>query len=299
MNILATSWRFFVFIASAVILALLFAGVIETSQGQTTSPTCVLTASPQVINEGESALLSWTTNATNTASITIEGVPQDMVATSTTTGLAGASGTISVSPTSDTTYTATIRSGPDGTVTCQDVVVVQETTPVPSSINEADTLPTPYLLPNIDINPFPTIETLNQGQTATTPSPTTQQPGVTTTTAPVMNDSSQVNPEPYPLPGTTPAPMVIDANSDGTILIRGTAKMVESNTMTIQSWGGEWIIRTNTFTTVIPNGTTQGSLSSISQGDFVGIDGTVATDQVYTIDANLIRNWTTNPFVPN
>ncbi len=113
----------------------------------------------------------------------------------------------------------------------------------------------------------------------------------TTTTLPV------VTPAMYPVEGSTPAPMVVDVDAKGGILIRGTVIYAGNDALTINSWGGMWIIRTAPSTTVIGNvPNTSGSLSGFKTGDFVGVQGVVAQNQVYTVDASLIRNWTTTPY---
>lgn len=76
-------------------------------------PTCTLSANPHSIDAGDTVGLTWTT--TNATSITIDhGVGS-------VTPVAG--GTKNVNPTVNTTYTAT-ATGPGGTVTCSDDVVI-------------------------------------------------------------------------------------------------------------------------------------------------------------------------------
>jgi hypothetical protein len=57
-------------------------------------------------------------------------------------------------------------------------------------------------------------------------------------------------------------------------------------------------VRADGLTSVIPSAQSgiPGDLSAISIGDFVGVDGAVAQDQAFTVDATLVRDWTTNPF---
>jgi hypothetical protein len=83
-------------------------------------PYCTLDVHPYSITKGESATVSWTSSNATSGSID-NGI-----------GSIGpvASGSVTVSPTSDTTYTATFT-GPGGTVTCSDSIVVKQPTPKP------------------------------------------------------------------------------------------------------------------------------------------------------------------------
>jgi hypothetical protein len=76
-------------------------------------PSCTLTVAPSLVKLGESSLLKWTTNCANTVSID-QGIgpvtPVDI-------------GSMSVSPTSETTYIMT-ASNPGGNSTCENTVHV-------------------------------------------------------------------------------------------------------------------------------------------------------------------------------
>ncbi len=125
----------------------------------------------------------------------------------------------------------------------------------------------------------------------------------TTTTDMTTNATSALITTPqslflYPLEGTTPAPMVIDVGSDGIALIRGRAVTVSPNSVMILAWGGLWTVRTNALSQVYSLATNSfGNMTGISVGDFVGALGRVANDQILTIDATLVRDWTTTPFI--
>lgn len=100
------------------------------------------------------------------------------------------------------------------------------------------------------------------------------------------------------LSDTLPAPSVVEIDATGNVLIRGVVESVDTHTLTITSWGGTWTILTGGNTSIIPQPTsgTAGDISQVSVGDFVGIEGVMATDQSVTAYAALIRNWTTNPY---
>ncbi len=187
---------------------------------------------------------------------------------------------MTVSPTNTLTYMGTFT-GAYGTTTCQATVTVSSGTTTGSATTTGagatplfDTGTTTATTPT---NPAPITA-------PTVPTPTTVMPTVS------------VMPASYPAAGTTPAPMVMDVDSSGTVLMRASVKSIDTNSIVVDGWGGTWIIRTNAATQVIsnaPNAT--GDVSAISVGDFVGVSGSMARDQIYTVDATLVRDWTTSP----
>lgn len=82
-----------------------------TALAVTPVPVCGLTGSPAIITQGGSAILSWVTQDATSVSIN-----QNV-------GIVPLSGTRSVSPTVDTTYTLT-ATGPGGSVTCTQTIAV-------------------------------------------------------------------------------------------------------------------------------------------------------------------------------
>jgi hypothetical protein len=97
---------------------------------------------------------------------------------------------------------------------------------------------------------------------------------------------------------STPAPMVIEIDEAGHALVRGSVESVSQNTLTITSWGKIWTIHTDAQSKVIPSveGAQAGDLSAISTGDFVGAEGMLSTTVDFTIEADLVRDWTTHPY---
>lgn len=102
-----------------------------------------------------------------------------------------------------------------------------------------------------------------------------------------------------PTPGETPAPMVIESDDAGNVVIRGEVTSVDSDSMTIDSWGGSWTIRTtgNSVVAASVDGTESSTdnFDQISVGNFVGVEGIFSTDEEMTIDASFVRDWTTDP----
>lgn len=92
-------------------------------------------------------------------------------------------------------------------------------------------------------------------------------------------------------PGSVPAPVVVEVDNSGRILMRGIVTETNADTLTLKSWGGTWTIRVGAGSTIIP-----GNLAAITVGSFVGVDGQVAGDQALTIDATVVRDWTTAPY---
>jgi hypothetical protein len=92
------------------------------------------------------------------------------------------------------------------------------------------------------------------------------------------------------LPGTNDADKetVVQIGPRGNTLLRGTVSAVGSNTVTVKSWGGDWVVNISSSTQLMP-------LSAMSQfqvGDFVGVQGMTNTSASWTVDATLVRDWT-------
>lgn len=105
---------------------------------------------------------------------------------------------------------------------------------------------------------------------------------------------------PLPLPGTTPAPIIVSVDNAGNTLVRGIVQSIDGNSMTIMSWGGIWTIRSGGTgaTTVVPIGIGGVSdFSAIIPGHIVGVQGVMASNQDMTINAEFVRDWSTNPFM--
>ncbi len=83
------------------------------------APTCTLTATPQVIQQGGASTLSWTTNNATSVSIN-QGI-----------GAVATAASRNVAPTQTTTYTLT-ATGPGGTVVCPAPITVTVTQPPPA-----------------------------------------------------------------------------------------------------------------------------------------------------------------------
>lgn len=82
-------------------------------------PSCVISAQPSTISQGQSSRLSWTSNYATSASLD-HGI-----------GAVNINGSFSVSPTATETFTLTV-SGPGGTATCYTVVYVNQLQNPPS-----------------------------------------------------------------------------------------------------------------------------------------------------------------------
>ncbi len=87
---------------------------------------------------------------------------------------------------------------------------------------------------------------------------------------------------------SSPNKMVLEIGPAGKVLMRGTVSAVTTNSLTVKSWGGDWVVNVSSSTALMP-------LKDMAQfvvGDFVGVQGTVSTSAAWTIDATLVRNWT-------
>ena len=81
--------------------------------------------------------------------------------------------------------------------------------------------------------------------------------------------------------------MLLEVNHNGKALLRGSIKTVGTDSLTVTSWGGDWIVKISADTKLLP-GT---SMSQFKVDDFVGIQGIVSQSAAWTIDATLVRNW--------
>lgn len=97
------------------------------------------------------------------------------------------------------------------------------------------------------------------------------------------------------VPTNTPAPVVLETDLEGNTLLRGVVRAIGSNSLIIQSWGGTWVVRISSSATVEPTGAFANDISQISVGDFVGVMGVMARDQILTVDGTFIRDWTKAP----
>lgn len=100
-------------------------------------------------------------------------------------------------------------------------------------------------------------------------------------------------------PSPAAAPQVVEIGTDGSVLLRGTAQVMTGTTtaqgtaLLISSWGGLWTVRVSSATDVAAG--PADSIASISPGDFVGVIGTISASDDWTIDATVVRDWTTTP----
>ena len=85
-----------------------------------------------------------------------------------------------------------------------------------------------------------------------------------------------------------PKPMIIEIGPAGRAMLRGEITAVGTNSLTVKSWGGSWIINVSSATKINP----VTDLSQFKVGDFIGVQGQINTSAAWTIDATLVRNWT-------
>ncbi len=103
--------------------------------------------------------------------------------------------------------------------------------------------------------------------------------------------SAQATPPVVPHP-----PQMINVDGSGNILVRGTVVTVGASSVTVNSWGGNWTIQPAPTAQMFPVGPNGGrDLSGIRVGDFLGVDGTIAPGQSFSVSANVIHDWTTAP----
>lgn len=104
-------------------------------------------------------------------------------------------------------------------------------------------------------------------------------------TAPTI--TAQVMPVPAKMP-----PQIVNIGSEGRTLLRGTVSAVGTDSLTVKSWGGEWVVKVSADTKIRRDNSSSGSLGTYAVGDFVGVNGIASQSAAWTIDAMLVRNWT-------
>lgn len=83
-------------------------------------------------------------------------------------------------------------------------------------------------------------------------------------------------------------PMVLEIGPGGRALLRGTVSVAGANSLTVKSWGGDWVVNVGTSTKLAP----RTDIAQFQVGDFVGVHGIASQSASWTIDATLVRNWT-------
>src|SRR3989338_4234786 len=82
--------------------------------------------------------------------------------------------------------------------------------------------------------------------------------------------------------------MVLEVGPSGRTLIRGTVTAVGTDSLTVKSWGGLWVVNVSSTTKLAP----RVDMAQFAVGDFVGAQGVMSTAADWTINATLVRNWT-------
>lgn len=82
---------------------------------------------------------------------------------------------------------------------------------------------------------------------------------------------------------------VLEIKPNGAVLIRGTVSAVNSDSLTVKTWGGAWTVKISSATEII---TKDKTLSTIIVGDYVGVQGMISETADYTVDAKTVRNRT-------
>lgn len=94
-----------------------------------------------------------------------------------------------------------------------------------------------------------------------------------------------------------PAPMVLDVDNAGNVLVRGVVQSVGTDSLVLDSWGGSWTIQFDEESVIVPSGPEGlNDPSEVSVGDFVGVDGVITAEDDMIVTATFARDWTTNPY---
>jgi hypothetical protein len=165
-----------------------------------------------------------------------------------------------------------------------------------SIVPTSSIVPTPYYLGGASANAN-TNTSGTSASTSGTSESTSGSVGLNVgTNSGISLGTTVVQTAPFQTASSAPAPEVVDIDTQGSALMRGTSVSGGSGTtLQLSTWGGTWIVRVNSATQVYASSGTLGDVSGIPAGHFVGIVGTIASDAPMTIDATIVRDWTTNP----
>src|SRR5690242_1281218 len=84
------------------------------------------------------------------------------------------------------------------------------------------------------------------------------------------------------------APMVININPKGNVMLRGTVTSVGTDSLVVKSWGGTWTVKVSATTKIK---TKNKLFSDIKEGDFVGVEGNISEDGNFVINARNLKVW--------
>src|SRR3989338_4910227 len=98
-------------------------------------------------------------------------------------------------------------------------------------------------------------------------------------------------PTPSPSPNRGPGsagPVILNIGPNGNTLLRGVIKSVGTNSLVVESWGGDWTINVGTGTQILsPNR----ALTDFVVGNFAGVLGKTSHDGDFTVEARIVRSW--------
>jgi hypothetical protein len=90
--------------------------------------------------------------------------------------------------------------------------------------------------------------------------------------------------------GTATAPMMVNIGPKGNVELRGTLSSVSGNTLTIASWGGNWIVDAANAKLTRKEGGKSSGLSEFQIGDWIAVNGSVGTSSAWFISARHVRD---------
>src|SRR3989344_4218495 len=83
-------------------------------------------------------------------------------------------------------------------------------------------------------------------------------------------------------------PVILNIGPNGNTLLRGVIKSVGTNSLVVESWGGDWTINVGTGTQILsPNR----ALTDFVVGNFAGVLGKTSHDGDFTVEARIVRSW--------
>jgi hypothetical protein len=91
-----------------------------------------------------------------------------------------------------------------------------------------------------------------------------------------------------------PMPLIVEIDPAGNVLMRGTVSSINTDSLTLKTWGGICTVKVYSNTKFTPEGLT---LDQVKNGEFIGLKGKVNSEENLTVNATLIHDWTEKKIV--
>ena len=84
---------------------------------------------------------------------------------------------------------------------------------------------------------------------------------------------------------------IVRVDQTGKVLVRGIIESITPGTIMVKSWGGDWTADIGVATQILP-AVAGDDIAQFKPGDYVGVQGMIDVGANWTINADLVRDWT-------